>query len=65
MLRTGASIGAVVVTAIIAIAIPRWARPDLYPGETGLDGVADAAERGLLHLDFGVACGWPGCPSVN
>jgi peptide/nickel transport system permease protein len=55
----------VVITAIIAIAIPRWARPDLYPGEAGLAGVADAVERAFAHLDFGVACGWPGCPSVR
>jgi peptide/nickel transport system permease protein len=65
LLRTSASLGVVVVTAVIAVAIPRWARPDLYPGETGLAGVADGVERALLHLDFGVACGWPGCPSVH
>jgi peptide/nickel transport system permease protein len=27
--------------------------------------VARALERALLHLDFGEACGWPGCPSVR
>ncbi len=49
----------------IAIAIPRWARPDLYAGETGVDGVIRAMGRAFLHLDFGVACGWPGCPPVR
>lgn len=55
----------VVITAAVAIAIPRWARPDLYPDETGVAGVVEAMERAFLHLDLGVACGWPGCPSVR
>ena len=64
LLRTVQGAAVVVVTAWFAIAIPRWARPDLYPGETGFGGALDAMGRAFFHLDFGVACGWPGCPPV-
>ena len=64
LLRTAEGIAVVVITATFALAIPRWARPDLYPDETGLDGLLHAMERAFLHLDFGVACGWAGCPPV-
>jgi peptide/nickel transport system permease protein len=63
--RTIQGVAVIVITAAIALAIPRWARPDLYAGETGLDGLVDAMRRALLHLDYGVACGWSGCPSVH
>jgi peptide/nickel transport system permease protein len=49
----------------LALAIPRWAFPDLYPDEQGLGGLADAMRRAFLHFDFGVACGWEGCPKVT
>jgi ABC-type dipeptide/oligopeptide/nickel transport system permease component len=63
--RVALGIGVVVAVAVIALAIPRWARPDAYVGETGVGGVLHAMGRALLHLDFGVACGWPGCPTVH
>jgi peptide/nickel transport system permease protein len=65
LLRTAEGIAVVAITAAFALAIPRWARPDLYPGETGPGGVAHAIGDALFHLDFGLACGWPGCPSVH
>ena len=63
--RLALAVGVVIVVATIAIAIPRWARPDLYVGETGLGGVLRAMERAFLHFDFGLACGWAGCPPVR
>lgn len=63
--RVALGIGVVVVVAAIAFAIPRWARPDDYVGETGVGGVLDAMRRAFLHFDFGEACGWPGCPTVR
>jgi peptide/nickel transport system permease protein len=53
------------ITAALALAIPRWAFPDLYPDEQGLGGLAHALRRAFLHFDFGVACGWVGCPKVG
>ncbi len=55
----------VIVVAAIAFAIPRWARPDLYADQPIVDGVLDAMGRALFHFDFGVACGWPGCPPIR
>jgi ABC-type dipeptide/oligopeptide/nickel transport system permease component len=40
-------------------------RPDLYPGEAMVAGITGQLERAFLHFDFGVACGWPGCPKVR
>ena len=65
LLRTIQAVGVVAITATFALAIPRWARPDLYPDETGPGGVLYAMGRAFFHLDFGLACGWPGCPSVQ
>ena len=53
------------ITAALALAIPRWAFPELYPDEQGWDGLADAMRRAFLHFDFGVACAWDGCPKVS
>src|SRR5215212_2181144 len=64
-LRTAQAFCVVGITAALALAIPRWARPDLYPDEQGWGGLADAMRRAFLHFDFGVACGWVGCPKVS
>ena len=53
------------ITAALALGIPRWGWPELYPGEQGLGGLADAMRRAFFHFDFGVACGWDGCPKVR
>jgi peptide/nickel transport system permease protein len=65
MLHTAQGFCVVVATAALALAIPRWARPDLYPDGQGWGGLAHAMRRAFFHFDFGVACGWPGCPSVQ
>src|SRR5215207_6373810 len=64
-LRSAQGVCVVVITAALALGIPRWARPDLYPDEQGLSGLADAMRRAFFHFDFGVACGWVGCPKVS
>ena len=63
--RTVLAVGVVIVVAALALAIPRWSKPDLYAGETGVGGVLDAMGRAFFHFDFGVACGWQGCPPVR
>jgi ABC-type dipeptide/oligopeptide/nickel transport system permease component len=40
-------------------------RPENYPGQSYLPLVWDDVERALFHLDFGHACGWPGCPRIH
>jgi ABC-type dipeptide/oligopeptide/nickel transport system permease component len=55
----------VAITAALALAIPRWAHPELYLDEQGWGGLADAMRRAFFHFDFGVACGWVGCPTVH
>jgi peptide/nickel transport system permease protein len=64
-LRTAQGFCVVGITAALALAIPRWARPDLYPDEQGWGGLAHAMRRAFFHFDFGVACGWSGCPRVR
>lgn len=65
LLRVALALGVVIVVAGLALAIPRFTRPELYPGETGVGGVLHAMGRAFFHFDFGVACGWVGCPKVS
>ena len=53
------------ITATLALAIPRWSHPELYPDEQGWGGLAHAMSRAFFHFDFGLACGWVGCPKVS
>jgi peptide/nickel transport system permease protein len=64
-LRAAQGCGVIAITAALALAIPRWAHPELYPDEQGWGGLAHAIGRAFLHFDFGVACGWNGCPKVS
>jgi peptide/nickel transport system permease protein len=64
-LRTAQGLCVVGITAALALAIPRWAHPELYPDEQGWGGLAHAMLRAFFHFDFGVACGWVGCPRVS
>ena len=64
-LRIAQGLCVIGITAALALAIPRWAFPELYPDEQGLGGLAHAMGRAFLHFDFGVACGWNGCPPVH
>jgi hypothetical protein len=41
------------VVAAVTYGVPRILRPDLYPGEQLLPGLARDLERALLHLDIG------------
>jgi peptide/nickel transport system permease protein len=50
--------------AFITYLLPRALHPEHYPGTPVLSGTLDDLERGFLHFDWGVACGWPGCPPV-
>jgi peptide/nickel transport system permease protein len=50
--------------AFITFGLARALIPERYPGPV-LGGTLDDLERGFLHFDWGVACGWPGCPSVR
>jgi peptide/nickel transport system permease protein len=54
-----------VIVSALALAIPRWAYPWLYPDEQGLGGLIHALRRAFFHFDFGVACAWVGCPEVS
>src|SRR5688572_5513391 len=64
-LRTAQGFCVVLITAALALAIPRWAQPHRYPDEQGWGGLAHAMRRAFFHFDFGVACGWVGCPRVS
>jgi peptide/nickel transport system permease protein len=59
--------GVIVVFAVAALAYGsyRGLRPDLFTGQPWIASTWDDVQRSLLHLDFGKACGWPGCPSIR
>jgi peptide/nickel transport system permease protein len=66
VLRVALGMFVVVLVAAFAFALPpRPVRPEAYGGATGLSAVLHALERAFLHFDFGLACGWPGCPPVR
>ena len=54
-----------VAVAVIDYGIYRVLRPDFYPGDTLLGGLAHDLDRAFLHFDFGRACPHPGCPPVR
>jgi peptide/nickel transport system permease protein len=51
--------------AVFDYGLYRALRPDAYPGDTLLGGLAGDLERAFLHFDFGRACSHPGCPPVR
>jgi peptide/nickel transport system permease protein len=56
----------VLVVSALTYATPRVLRPDLYdPGESMVAGVVADLRRVFLHLDFGHACNWHGCPPIH
>jgi peptide/nickel transport system permease protein len=59
--------GVIVVFAVAALSFGsyRGLRPDLFQGDPWLTSTWGDVQRALLHLDFGKACGWPGCPSIR
>jgi peptide/nickel transport system permease protein len=54
-----------VAVAAVTYGVPRVLRPDLFPGEELLPGVAHDLERVFLHLDFGCSAILPGCPPIH
>ena len=57
--------GTVVVTAFFAYGIVRLLRPELYSEYAPSNDVFSDVDRALLHLDFGGACMFTGCPSIK
>jgi peptide/nickel transport system permease protein len=53
------------VLAFPIYGLERALRPENYPGEAYLPHLWHDVERALLHLDFGRACLWPGCPHIH
>ena len=64
-LRAFQGLCVIVIVSALALAIPRWAFPNLYPDEQGLGGLIHALRRAFFDFDFGVACGWVRCPEVT
>jgi peptide/nickel transport system permease protein len=57
--------GTVVLTAFFAYGLMRGLRPEEYPGQAFLSGTWHDVNRALLHLDFGEACMFIGCPKIH
>jgi peptide/nickel transport system permease protein len=55
----------VLLTAIFAIGGWRALRPDQFPGEPLVSSTLHQLGRYFLHLDFGDACAYIGCPKVH
>jgi peptide/nickel transport system permease protein len=51
--------------AFVTYGMLRVLVPSRYPGTPVLTGTLHDLQRGFLHFDWGVACGWPGCPPVR
>jgi peptide/nickel transport system permease protein len=57
--------GTVILTAFFAYGTMRALRPEQYPGQATVADLFSDVDRALLHLDFGGACMFPGCPSIK
>jgi peptide/nickel transport system permease protein len=57
--------GTVVLTAFFAYGTMRFLRPEQYPGQATVEDLLGDVDRALLHLDFGGACMFAGCPSIK
>jgi peptide/nickel transport system permease protein len=55
----------VILTAFFAYGVIRLLRPELYSDYAPVHGVFFDVDRALLHLDFGGACMFTGCPSIK
>jgi peptide/nickel transport system permease protein len=53
------------VVALLIYGIEPALRPENYPGQAYFPLVWHDVSRALLHLDFGHACQWPGCPPIH
>jgi peptide/nickel transport system permease protein len=54
-----------VVVAAVTYAVPRVLRPDMFPGEAFVSGIAHDLNRVFFHLDFGCASILRGCPAIH
>jgi peptide/nickel transport system permease protein len=57
--------GTVTLTAFFAYGTMRALRPEQYPGQATVADLFSDVDRALLHLDFGGACMFAGCPSIK
>ena len=57
--------GTVILTAFFAYGTIRLLRPELYSDYAPVHGLFSDVDRALLHLDFGGACMFTGCPPIK
>jgi peptide/nickel transport system permease protein len=63
--RLSFAAGTVIGTAFLAYGIIRLLRPELYTDYAPVHGLFSDVDRALLHLDFGGACMFTGCPPIK
>ena len=63
--RLGFAAGTLILTAFFAYGLIRLLRPELYTDYAPVHGLFADVDRALLHLDFGGACMFDGCPSIK
>src|SRR4051794_32814645 len=59
------AVGTIILTAFFAYGMMRALRPEQYPGQATVADLFSDVDRALLHLDFGGACMFAGCPSIK
>ena len=57
--------GTLILTAFFAYGTMRVLRPEQYPGQATVPDLFSDVDRALLHLDFGGACMFAGCPPIK
>jgi peptide/nickel transport system permease protein len=57
--------GTLIATAFLAYGTIRLLRPELYSDYAPVHGLLADVDRALLHLDFGGACMFTGCPPIK
>ena len=63
--RLAFAAGTLILTAFFAYGMMRALRPEQYPGQATVADLFSDVDRALLHLDFGGACMFAGCPSIK
>jgi peptide/nickel transport system permease protein len=63
--RLAWAVSTFVAVAALTSLIPRALRPEYYPGQGVVSGVAHDLERLFLHFDLGRAWLWPGEPQIS
>ena len=57
--------GTIILTAFFVYGTMRALRPEQYPGQATVADLFSDVDRALLHLDFGGACMFAGCPPIH